>query len=209
MSWIFNIFSFLPFRSSKYSPKPSFSVKPLYFGEVIGEIKALSSDGYKVNVTAYSNDDIYSPNNDHSNFYLYSSEYKNPIYTGKKWECIEFVRRFFILTKDITFPEIDHAYEIWNLPYFVKLKKGLQPIEKIRKKKTNLPCRGDILVWSKNVEELHGHVAIAVGVSVDKGNVYVAVIEQNWDDRKWRHSNYSRVISLSKEPFLIGWIRML
>jgi hypothetical protein len=36
-------------------------------------------------------------------------------YTGLKWECVEFIRRYLILTKGITFENVESALDLLEL----------------------------------------------------------------------------------------------
>jgi len=137
-------------------------------------------------------------------FSNYKSNYKGKrnerSYAGKKWECVEFVRRF-LMRRGITFDEIDHAYDILNLHSFQTLDGIKIPIDK----NTNNPEKGDILVWGKDGRDMkNGHVAIVV--SKDNGNLLIA--EQNWENKDWEERNYSRVIRVETEPYLMGCIKI-
>ena len=142
------------------------------------------------------------------------SDYKNNInyvngyQTGESWQCVEFVRRFLIITKGITFDKVDNAYNIWDLSSFQSLDGVPIPINKIKNIKNiknNHPQKGDILVWNKYVDDNEtGHVAIVTDVD-RKGNVFIA--EQNWDNEFTDH-NYSRLIRIEDDPTIIGWIRI-
>ena len=132
--------------------------------------------------------------------------YVNGYLTGERWECVEFVRRFLILTKGITFGEIANAHDIWDLPSFQKLNGEPVPIIKIKKIRNIYPEKGDILVWNKQVDEKGtGHVAIVTDMD-RKGNLFVS--EQNWDKEACMGKNYSRIIRVENDPSIIGWIRL-
>lgn len=125
-------------------------------------------------------------------------------YAGEKWECVEFVRRFLMTTRGITFNEIDHAYNIFDLTSFQTLDGVRIPILIIRNDGINQPEKGDILVWDRDVDESrNGHVAIVV----DRKENEITIIEQNWENEEWGGRNYSRVIDLN-EPSLTGWIKI-
>ena len=70
------------------------------FGEIIG----ITDQG----VIAFSNEN----SNHQANYY-------QGIYTGLKYECVEFVRRWLIIVYNITFDSVDHAKDIYNLNYFL------------------------------------------------------------------------------------------
>ena len=69
------------------------------FGEPIGITKQ--------NVIAFSNENSKSELN-----------YYQGIYTGLKYECVEFVRRWLIIVYGITFESVNHAKDIYNLNNF-------------------------------------------------------------------------------------------
>ena len=105
------------------------------------------------------------------------------------------------MRRGITFDEIDHAYDILNLHSFQTLDGIKIPIDK----NTNNPEKGDILVWGKDGRDMkNGHVAIVV--SKDNGNLLIA--EQNWENKDWEERNYSRVIRVETEPYLMGCIKI-
>lgn len=132
--------------------------------------------------------------------------YVNGYPTGERWQCVEFVRRFLILTKGITFTEIANAHEIWDLPAFQKLNGDPVPIIKIKKIPNAYPEKGDILVWNAKVDDRGtGHTAIVTDVD-RKGNILVA--EQNWDNEVCIERSYSRRIRVENDPAIIGWIRL-
>jgi hypothetical protein len=80
------------------------------FGEPIGITKQ--------NVIAFSNDEN---NNNLNNENKRESNYYNNIYTGLKYECVEFVRRWLIIVHNITFESVDHARNIYELNNFYSI----------------------------------------------------------------------------------------
>jgi glutathionylspermidine amidase/synthetase len=119
------------------------------------------------------------------------------IFTGIKWECVEFIRRWLIIKHSITFQELDTAFNIFDLPYikFSNLISGeiLSYIKYYNGSIGNLlPKIGSIIIWDKFGEHPYGHCAIVV--KLDKNYIYIA--EQNWDNKKWNNT-YSRKIPYS------------
>ena len=50
--------------------------------------------------------------------------YRNEkIYTGLKYQCVELARRYLILVKQITFEDVDFAYQIFTLKHFRRKPK--------------------------------------------------------------------------------------
>jgi glutathionylspermidine amidase/synthetase len=127
-------------------------------------------------------------------------------YTGLKWECVEYVRRWHVLVRGVTFPSIPIALDIWEIRFVY----SLHPTKKEYRWQSiphiggSMPMVGDTLVYEPSVDNPHGHVAMVVGVN--DSLVYLA--EQNYDTQPWNHS-YSRVIHITNEPHLKGWKRIL
>jgi len=154
------------------------------FGKVIG--KDLFG------ITAYS---CYTKNPNlirYGRFYIFGN-----ILTGIKWECVEFIRRWFIIRYSITFQEIENAYQIFNTNYlkFTNLITG----ENISYTKyyngsigNLLPIVGSIIIWNKFGQHPYGHCAVVL--HIDENYIYIA--EQNWDNKKWEN-NYSRKIQFN------------
>jgi glutathionylspermidine amidase/synthetase len=142
------------------------------------------------------------------------------VFTGIKWECVEYIRRWLIIKHSITFQELDTAFNIFDLPYikFSNLISGeiLSYIKYYNGSIGNLlPKIGSIIIWDKFGEHPYGHCAIVV--KLDKNYIYIA--EQNWDNKKWNNT-YSRkipyslgvlnsVLLIDKNIFnvsILGWI---
>ena len=138
--------------------------------------------------------------------------YNNGYFTGIKWQCVEYARRYIQTVFGVTFSQVESAYEIPNA-IFTRLEdnKIIKPsIYNISSKLDSLNHCLDILsncliVWPKDYESdaPHGHVAIIVSqVAIIVSQVankdgesslsglYVA--EQNYDN-----NNYYRFIPLS------------
>ncbi len=100
-----------------------------------------------------------------------ANNYHNNIYTGKKWQCVEFVNRYFVSTYGIDFRQytnlgIGHANTYYNasanIPGVTTHANG-----------SVAPQVGDLLC-SNNGD--NGHVAIVREV----GSTYIKVTHQNW-----------------------------
>jgi len=135
-----------------------FVTRPYQFGDVIGTF-----DGVK----AYSNQC------DETNYK--DANYYNGVYTGIKWQCVEFVRRYLIIKSGITFSDVDSAFEI---PHAKFTTLNGDPI-----KMTNHLKVGSIIVWPSGYEKgsPHGHVAIVSFVTP----FGITVVEQNYIDNNF------------------------
>lgn len=125
--------------------------------------------------------------------------------TGRRWECVEFARRYLIKTKGMIFRDVGRAEEIWNMPTFIDLQTKMEVPCKHYKIGEVVPRQGDLLIWAASEDAPYGHVAIIVQTTNDKrGKVWIA--EQNWDN--WIAPHYSRTIILFNTPHLLGLIRV-
>jgi glutathionylspermidine amidase/synthetase len=153
----------------------------LPFGEIIG----IDFNG----IVAYSCNN--SPKKDNLSFI------QNNIYSGIKWQCIEYVRRWLIINYNTTFEEIDMAYMMFSQSKikFINILSGYesQYIKNYNGRSYNrLPTIGSIIVWDKNNNYKTGHVAIVSKVTHD----YIYIAEQNWDDTLWNRP-FSRKIKIN------------
>jgi len=132
--------------------------KQYKFGDKIGTF-----DG----VAAYSNQKD-ETNSKASNFY-------NGKYTGRKWQCVEFVRRYLITKRSVTFSDVTSAFEIPKAQFTTLNGTPVQTTNEIKV--------GSIIVWPKNYQKMtpDGHVAIVS--SVTSSGIYV--VEQNYIDNKF------------------------
>lgn len=134
-------------------------------------------------------------------------------FTGIKWQCVEYARRWLILKRNITFSQVDGAADIWSLSSFKSTRNSIRyPITKTNNGSAEPPSQHSILIWKRSGSTPFGHVAIITEVSLDMK--YIRVAEQNFDNDYWP-ADYSRQIDLKldsgkwyiedEEP-LYGWI---
>ena len=139
------------------------------------------------------------------NDFIQKNHYEKNIYTGIQWECVEYVRRWYIKIFNLTFPSIENAFDIWNIPYVYDpvTKKQLR-FDSVANGTNVEPRVGDILVFTQNEFYPYGHVAIITRLTQD----YVYLAEQNIDDTVW-NKPYSRKIKRRVDtivdPFVLGW----
>ena len=120
---------------------------------------------------------------DRGSFHAY---HESGVWTGHKYQCVEFARRWLVHTHGITFGSIGMAYTIFDLPAFAKAtdpREGV-PVRKAENgnPRHHRPVRGTVLLWHPTgFFSRTGHVAI-VTEATDR---YVRVAEQNVTDRPW------------------------
>jgi hypothetical protein len=135
------------------------------FGTIIGTFNGVS---------AYSNQKGQT-NSSESNYF-------NGVYTGIKWQCVEYARRYLQTTRGITFDNVDNAVEIPSAKFTTLDGTNLLG-------KTNDLKIGSLVIWPKHYKynSPDGHVAVVS--SIQSNGFYVA--EQNYDDKTFpRFINY-------------------
>ena len=129
---------------------------------------------------------------------------KKRVYTGLTWECVEFVRRWYIMNYHMSFEYIENAYDIWNIS-FVKhmLNNKIYPFISIINTNLCIPHVGDILVYRPTELNPYGHVAIVICIE----DIFVYISEQNHGT--WENPFFSRIIIPYNDPDVIGWKRII
>lgn len=107
-------------------------------------------------------------------FRSYGKNYStNGYYCGQKWQCVEFIKRFYDQAKGHRMPDVmGHAKSFFdeNLPDgAMNQRRGLV---QYRNGSTNMPRADDIIVFN---DTKYGHIAIVTEV----GEKYLEVIQQN------------------------------
>jgi hypothetical protein len=124
----------------------------------------------------------------------------NGRYTGIKWQCVEYVRRFCYsaLGYEPDLPTITGAYKAWDDWYLVGLSRYTNGAA--------APELYDILVWSSDLPGSggHGHVAIVKSVSASS----VTVIEQNWSNTPPSEHTIHRSGNTLDDAWLLGGLRI-
>lgn len=133
------------------------------------------------------------------------NHYEHGIYTGIYGQCIEYVRRWLIHMYGLTFESIPEAIHLLDVPYVYNINTfHMVSFPTILNGSGPLPRIGSILVFKKNKENPHGHVAVVIGIQPNR--IYLS--EQNYSTEKWEQ-NYSRTIpihySYVMDPDCIGW----
>lgn len=164
-----------------------------------GKIVGVSKRGVKAYSNCNSNCVIFEPNT------------WNEVYTGIKWQCVEYARRWLLINKGAVYGDVDTAADIWkNIHYLteVKTSKSL-PLKSYLNGSRQAPRVGDLLIYSKEFNNT-GHVAVVI--DVDYENSLVEVGEQNFRNEKWP-DNFARKIEYVKkggsywllDAYLLGW----
>jgi glutathionylspermidine amidase/synthetase len=120
---------------------------------------------------------------------------------GIKYQCVEFVRRYYIKKFHSTFPEVDNAYELFDLKYATDLQTNKKVrLRAIPNSIQNIPEPGDMIIWKPEGRYRDtGHVAIMKEI-VNRS--IVTIVEQNG-----KTHNGQRNIQIH-HPGILGWMRL-
>ena len=132
-------------------------------------------------------------------------------YTGIKWQCVEYARRWLLVNKGAVYGDVDIAADIWDKVDHltdVETQKSL-PLQSHLNGSMQAPRVGDLLVYAKAFNQT-GHVAVVTEVDLEAGHLKVA--EQNYRNEPWAE-DFARKVTLVKigdaywllDPYLLGW----
>lgn len=135
-------------------------------------------------------------------------------YTGIKWQCVEYARRWLLINMGAVYGDVDVAADIWTrIDHLQPVDKNTDKIslQKLANGSKTPPRRGDLLVYGREYLGT-GHVAVITTVDIDAGQVRVA--EQNYENAPWS-GPWAREIPLIRhgeaywllDPYLLGWVR--
>ena len=138
--------------------------------------------------------------------------YRKGTYTGIKWQCVEFARRWLLTNQGVVYGDVDIAADIWDkITVVTRVADGKKlELESYPNGSTQAPQKGDLLIYAQAY--LHtGHVAVVTEVDLTTGVVRVA--EQNFNNQKWVGNDYAREIDLVikgnqywlLDAYLLGW----
>jgi len=141
------------------------------------EVEGIASS----NVPAYSNK--------HTGFYYGGRNNFHGVFTGYKWQCVEFARRWLLIRKSCTFRDIPCACNIWtDVPYIERVTDGQRfQLRAVPNGSPEPPKKDALLIYGRDRKLPYGHVAIITDVTSD--HVYIA--EQNNLYHYWP-GNYAR-----------------
>jgi hypothetical protein len=141
-------------------------------------------------------------------------------YSGMKWQCVEYARRWWISQLDVYLMNVPRACDIWTRTFVKRLSDNARVALQMHDNgvSTSRPAVDDLLIWIKTDEQPVGHVAVVCEVTDE----YVCIAEQNVDNNKmWSGGHYSRKFALQRheetgawtirddEDPMFGWVRCL
>lgn len=142
---------------------------------------------------------------------IYEPNYLEGTYTGIKWQCVEYARRWLLVNRNAVYGDVDIAADIWDkIDHLTEIATNKKlPLESHLNGSKQPPQVGDLLVYAKEFHNT-GHVAVVVDVDIRGGVIEVG--EQNYDNAPWP-GEFSRKIELIKngdsywllDAYLLGW----
>lgn len=137
------------------------------------------------NVPAYSN------GNDE--FFSGERNYLHGIFTGFKWQCVEYARRWLLIRKTCVFRSIGSAADAWHeLTSIERVTDGKKfPLIKHANGSSVFPKKHTLLIYPRCRDLPFGHIAIITEVGRD----FIGIAEQNYHFRRW-HGNCARQIAI-------------
>jgi trypanothione synthetase/amidase len=151
------------------------------------EIQGVAS----TNVPAYSNEA--------DDYISFEGCYIHGIYTGYKWQCVEYARRWLLLRKSCIFQDFASAADMWKeLKYVERVTDGRKfSIKTYSNGSSNKPQCESFVIYPRGKEIPFGHITIICEVQED----FIRVAEQNYRFHYWPGS-YSRQIPMIKRDGL-------
>lgn len=137
------------------------------------------------------------------------------IYTGIKWQCVEFARRWLLINQGLIYGDVEVAADLWNkITVLTRVSDKKEfPLRAIVNGSPEPPQPGDLLIYSREFLGT-GHVAVVSEVNLAQG--IVQVVEQNFLNQPWS-TNYARQLELIEkeqkywllDAYLLGWKRLI
>lgn len=162
-------------------------------------------------VTGVSKRGIKAYSNCNSKCVIYEPNKLNGTYTGIKWQCVEYARRWLLANRNAVYGDVDIASDIWGeINHLTDVSTNKKILLKSYLNGSYTPPKiGDLLIYAKAFNGT-GHVAVIV--DVDYKNNYIYIAEQNYSNKLWT-KNYSRKINLINkdgkywllDSYLLGW----
>ena len=117
----------------------------------------------------------------------------NGVYTGYKYQCVEYARRW-LLTKGLEFHSVPLAAHIWNIKFMERIKDEKPTgVRRVENGADRPPKAEDIVIWKVTREVPFGHIAVITEVNLNQG--WVRIAEQNMENDLWP-GDYAREIRL-------------
>jgi surface antigen len=154
-------------------------------------------------IDSYKNVPVYYNGKDYAEIYGKNID-KSGYYYGYKWQCVEYVKRFYCIVKKHKMP---NPYGNAKDYFDVNLKNGEyntnRGLYQFRNESTSKPEIDDLIVFTKTK---YGHVAIVTLVT----NTYIEIIQQNAgmsSRAKFDLVNKNSIYTVGDSNKPVGWLR--
>ena len=116
-------------------------------------------------------------------------------FTGVKWQCVEFARRWLLHRKGLMLPDVYFAAHLFLIPHvFDAATFNPVPVRSVRNGAPEPPQADSLIIYSTQYNSFPGHV----GVITEVGKDYVRVADQNRFFHKWE-GEFSHEFPLEKD----------
>lgn len=142
---------------------------------------------------------------------VFAPNKENDVYTGIRWQCVEFARRWLLDNKGVVYGDVDTAADIWTkIEVVTRVSDGRQfPLQPHLNGSPEPPQVGDLLIYAKEYLNT-GHVAVITAVDPKAG--FIEVAEQNFLNQPWPADYSRRIVLVDKDNkywlldvYLLGW----
>ncbi|TPW18350.1 MAG: glutathionylspermidine amidase/synthetase [Halothiobacillaceae bacterium] len=134
-------------------------------------------------------------------------------YTGIRWQCVEYARRWLLKNHGVVYGDVDVAADLWSkIDHVTRVTdQAVFPLTTHANGNELPPKKGDLLIYTREYLGT-GHVAVVTEVDLTHGTL--AVAEQNFLNRRWP-AGHARTITLvtrdgrywALDAYLLGWKR--
>jgi hypothetical protein len=145
---------------------------------------------------------------------VFSPNKLNGTFTGLKWQCVEFARRWLLVEQGAVFGDVETASDLWGkVQSVIRISDGTRiPLDSYLNGASEPPQVGDLLIYAKEYLDT-GHVAVVTKVEAENGLLELG--EQNFLNQQWP-GNYARQVGLAQrggrywvlDAYVLGWKRM-
>lgn len=135
----------------------------------------------------------------------------NGTYTGIKWQCVEFARRWLLARHGVVYGDVDYAVDIWDkINFYSTPDKSRQIAVSSHVNGSSIrPTVGDLFIYAK---ALYGTGHVAVVIDIDEQKQKIRLGEQNYKNMPWRDTHAREVDYVIRDgqywmldAYLIGW----
>jgi glutathionylspermidine amidase/synthetase len=101
---------------------------------------------------------------------IFNPNTEGGVYTGLKWQCVEFARRWLLDNRGVDYGDVYTASDIWTKIEFISRVADDHhiPVRAYVNGSAEVPQYGDLLIYSKEYLNT-GHVAVITDVELYSG----------------------------------------